>query len=376
MAARTVKCLFYNRTDSVVTKTSENINWGIITDPWNIPGSIAPHTVAEWRTESDGFMTGTEGFAHFSAFDGTGTNNIVAHWNNPFVGLNECSMDVTMDFTGAPSTSFKWNKAILGPVYPNLQKMTEGDIEAWIDGVLFPIYIFSNGNFAANDTTAFFLLDTASGGEKKPPPLFGGPTKKSLIDKPNTELNTAQWQGTWAADDIVVTITNLSGGQMVAHVSEFNAPSGPDIEFSESFRLWTLSPPTVHTLAIGTSKALGISPASAITAMQHASVLIGDDKNSSAPQAGSKAFSRAITAVTKNNGQTVSTAGLDKVSRGVGLAIERSKFTVTLSNGVHLMLFDQFDGSQKVGQVMHYQRNVLDNVVARRARLNYVIPLH
>lgn len=375
MAARTVRCIFNNRTSETITKTTENVNWGIITDPWAIPSSIGPGQTAEWRTESDGFMTGTEGFAHFIVSDGTAQNNLVAHWDNPFFGPNNCSMDVTMDFTGAPSTSFVWKCGILTAYYPNLVKMLEGDIEAWIDGILFPPYIITNGNFAADDTTAFFVLDMPNSGSVSSP-LFTAPTTKALTEKPNSERNTSQWVGTWVTDGIAVTITDLGGGLLNAHITEVNASPGTNLDFSEDFRFWSLSMSMVHAMGLGAGKALGIDPTMAMAAVKHSSLLLGDDRKSKAPQGASAAFSRSIATALSSKLNRVSKTELDKVSKGIGLAIESSKFTVSLGNGVYLQLYDQFDDKNKVGSIMHYERHVLGNAIVRKARLEFVIPLH
>ncbi|MBA3756445.1 MAG: hypothetical protein H0X02_09560 [Nitrosomonas sp.] len=52
---------------------------------------------------------------------------------------------------------FEGAKQIGSNMPPNLEKMLDGDVEAWIDAVLFPPYIVANAS-SANDAIATFAI--------------------------------------------------------------------------------------------------------------------------------------------------------------------------------------------------------------------------
>lgn len=59
--------------------------------------SIAPGTQATWRTQSNGFMTGTEGRATFGS--GSGPAGFTVNWNNPYIGSNSYSCSAPTGFS-------------------------------------------------------------------------------------------------------------------------------------------------------------------------------------------------------------------------------------------------------------------------------------
>ena len=84
MAARSVKVLFRNYSNKKLIKIDEGLDHGIwVSTP---PNSIDPTQTADWKSESAGFMTGTEGWVIYRP-EGVG-KDIRLHWDNPFVGSN------------------------------------------------------------------------------------------------------------------------------------------------------------------------------------------------------------------------------------------------------------------------------------------------
>lgn len=73
-------------------------------------------------------------------------------WDNPFVGGNKSSIGIVQDFTGNPSQVFEGTKHMDGSPPWNLEKMAAGDVEAWIDAMLFPPYA------VVNDANAVFAI--------------------------------------------------------------------------------------------------------------------------------------------------------------------------------------------------------------------------
>jgi hypothetical protein len=61
MAARSIDVVFHNFTDQFLMELEDGLNLGSCTDPWQPPNGIAAEVTAEWRSEPDGFLTGTEG---------------------------------------------------------------------------------------------------------------------------------------------------------------------------------------------------------------------------------------------------------------------------------------------------------------------------
>jgi len=82
MASRSVRCELRNFTGEVVVRRSHFLAHGI----W-APGDHDPalgEASPQWESESDGFMTGTEGRAVYVGPSGS----VELFWNNPFVGGN------------------------------------------------------------------------------------------------------------------------------------------------------------------------------------------------------------------------------------------------------------------------------------------------
>lgn len=87
MATRSTRIVFHNQTGFSLTKTEDGLSHGEWTDPWYPADVINPDSVTEWRSESDGVATGTEGSARYAINDGHGAS-VYVHWDNPFLGSN------------------------------------------------------------------------------------------------------------------------------------------------------------------------------------------------------------------------------------------------------------------------------------------------
>jgi hypothetical protein len=83
MAARSVDVLFRNATPSRLVRQNYRLLHGIWGPP--PPPEIAPSAEVQWRSESSGFMTGTEGEVIFGLPSG---DQVRFHWNNPYYGSN------------------------------------------------------------------------------------------------------------------------------------------------------------------------------------------------------------------------------------------------------------------------------------------------
>src|SRR5262245_41748213 len=143
MPARTVRCLFSNQTEFPIVYESDDLSHGEYTGSWLPPQQVKPGEIGEWRSESDGIMTGTEGPAKSII---NVPDSMVGHkefidiwWDNPYVGTNSADLKVTNDFGGTPSTDIREGHFIQsGGPPPNAMKVADTDVEAWLDTFLFP----------------------------------------------------------------------------------------------------------------------------------------------------------------------------------------------------------------------------------------------
>jgi len=101
MAARSVHVTFDNRTGRNLLKQNDVLEHG----EWTSRPPLVIGNRGEWESESDGFLTGTEGSTKYNIVDLD--NNVLGsfevHWDNPFVGSNSYSHSVTpaSDSTGS-----------------------------------------------------------------------------------------------------------------------------------------------------------------------------------------------------------------------------------------------------------------------------------
>lgn len=65
-------------------------NAGLDDGVWKIQPPQIIGDRGEWESESDGFLTGTEGRVAYALedVDGNHLGDLALHWNNPFVGSN------------------------------------------------------------------------------------------------------------------------------------------------------------------------------------------------------------------------------------------------------------------------------------------------
>jgi hypothetical protein len=83
-AARSVEVKFENLTDFTLRRVGFDLPHGVWTSfP---PENIGPGDVMSWQTESDGFMTGTEGKVEYRS--DSESEKLFVKWDNPFIGSN------------------------------------------------------------------------------------------------------------------------------------------------------------------------------------------------------------------------------------------------------------------------------------------------
>ena len=98
MAARSTVVIFANTThNTLLIKVSEGLSHGEWTaEP---PGEIGPGAQVQWSSESNGFLTGTEGWVRYLPVDANSDNigipsptpdseTVYIYWDNPYAGSN------------------------------------------------------------------------------------------------------------------------------------------------------------------------------------------------------------------------------------------------------------------------------------------------
>lgn len=87
MACRGVENILVNESQHELVLESHELDHGIWSPTGPMPARIAPGATARWGSESNGFMTGTEGTAIYKV--GSTGARLTIYWDNPFIGDNE-----------------------------------------------------------------------------------------------------------------------------------------------------------------------------------------------------------------------------------------------------------------------------------------------
>ncbi|MFF4498072.1 Crystal protein ET79 [Streptomyces sp. NPDC001546] len=90
-AARSTAVRVVNNSGTLLARTGAGLSHGIWTGNSLPPSLIGPGASATWESESEGVMTGTEGYANYTMAGG-GTVSI--RWDNPFSGSNKYQCQV------------------------------------------------------------------------------------------------------------------------------------------------------------------------------------------------------------------------------------------------------------------------------------------
>ncbi|MFF1482794.1 Crystal protein ET79 [Streptomyces sp. NPDC058301] len=94
-AVRSTKVILTNDSGRSLARTGASLSHGVWSDNSLPPSLIIPSATGIWTSESDGFMTGTEGRVTYTMSEG-GTVSI--SWNNPFAGSNSYNCTVPVGF--------------------------------------------------------------------------------------------------------------------------------------------------------------------------------------------------------------------------------------------------------------------------------------
>ncbi|WP_431683669.1 Crystal protein ET79 [Kitasatospora sp. KL5] len=95
-AARSTHVTLQNRTTSTMDRTSSSLKHGTWSHNMVPPDAVYPFANGAWQSESNGFMTGTEGRAVYNMY---GVGNVEIWWDNPYAGSNKYSCDAPRGYT-------------------------------------------------------------------------------------------------------------------------------------------------------------------------------------------------------------------------------------------------------------------------------------
>jgi hypothetical protein len=109
-AVRSVIVVFLNGTGSPLKLVDKELAHGIWTPNWLPPDTIPVGATAQWRSESNGVATGTEGEAAYEIQGQAG--KFTFRWNNPFIGANTYSLTVPDGFKGEKTSGGEGNRTI------------------------------------------------------------------------------------------------------------------------------------------------------------------------------------------------------------------------------------------------------------------------
>lgn len=114
-SARSTDVQFLNQTGCDLNR----IDYGLAHGEWWAypPESMDSYTKATWVSESNGFLTGTEGYVKFKTSDCHNPNNkrkiVQVHWANPYIGANSYDYDGTDPAFLVPHTGGGGNNALV-----------------------------------------------------------------------------------------------------------------------------------------------------------------------------------------------------------------------------------------------------------------------
>jgi hypothetical protein len=363
MPERTFRVGILNASSSLnLVQTFNHLCGGEWTGGWAPPASIASGSAGELQSESDGFMTGTEGYVKYDVVGPTGRQGMIyVYWDNPYYGnthfrfaTNEDDVYPDCDYTiQAGSSTFGEGGTL--PFVLNFSEFkagTEeggqitsvGDLVNWVVG---PATLL--GLVGIDDHPELDLeLDDASSGA--PPESFGttslGPVTLQLL----TKATMAQWVGDWEDGNVMVNITD-SAGHLTATI--YDGSTTPPLSFTDTF-----VPGPGSLIGPGSAVIQNLLNAHSLTPDQLASfsqaaktvikqVIMKPQKASTAR----KSFESLVEA--QPHGLR---PGTSTVSKAIGALLQPQGGVAYLNNHVALTLYGAMQGGKQIYEQLEYQR--------------------
>ena len=101
-AARSVQINFNNQTSETLSLPTNgaSLSGGEWSSGLTPPSSIPPNSQVVWQSESDGFLTGTQGTATYVFQNAATTMSVIVSWDNPYDGSSTYSAVVNPQGSG------------------------------------------------------------------------------------------------------------------------------------------------------------------------------------------------------------------------------------------------------------------------------------
>lgn len=392
MPQRTFRTIIRNPTSDLnLVGTFNHLCHGQWTDLLQPPATIPPGGSGGMQSESNGVLTGTEGYAKYDVIRaGTRVGMIYVYWDNPFFGIThfvfksnavdvnpDCDFSIpsgsVFDPTGVTFT-FGFDEYDHGGVgggdltnVTDLLGLSSAGILSTLAGTLIDVgspvegeiaYLAGVTGIDEHPELDLSVGDTpvSTGIFATVPPIFGSGSEK-MSHKLLMAATPEDWVGRWASENgkvtvnIVLTTPTASSTQLTAAIHD--ATSAPPLSLTETF-----VPGPQNLLAQGTSvfgillKLQAKNPEEE-TALRAAGATTIDTAIKAPSE---KALTRThFEMLAKNTGV------VDSDAQGVGAAlvdlIDFDQGAAYLSNGIVLQLYAQlFSSGQLFGIQALYQR--------------------
>jgi hypothetical protein len=332
-------------------------------------GRIPPSSSAALEAESDGIMTGTEGYVKYDLIRGPGKFGMIyAYWDNPWWGVThfrcggalddifpDCDFDPpagSSGFTGGPLTA-----ASLHFVSYIGGKAGGGEITSLTDfsnaALLGPFFTFALLGIDKNPTLRLEVVDsTTVSSPGTSVPLFGSapPGRRSL--RLFTKAPLEQWVGLWSQGRVEIRIDRVNSLLLSARITDRSTAT--PLEFTDSF-----TPGPEGLLQSGASPILDGLIGHNIQAVQErqtvrrvATRII--QSAAARPLSRSLVRQRVQAEVGQNSG--ITTTDLEKFSGALGKILSPASGAAYLSHNVALHLYAVLQGGVQIGFQLQYQR--------------------
>lgn len=374
MPHRSFRVMIQNASSSLtLNQTFSHLCHGEWTGGWAPPPSIAPGALGGMQSESDGFMTGTEGYVKYDVVGPTGLDSpptarqgmIYIYWDNPFYGYThfrfatsstdvppDCDFSIpagTSAFPGGGDLDFALNFTMYQHGVHGGGDITS--LSDFVNYVVGPVSLLGLVGIDDNPELDLELDDAASA----PPESFGtaslGPVNLQLLNQATMQ----QWVGDWENGNVNVNISQ-SGRELTATI--YDGTSAPPLSFTDTFvpGAGSLLGPGVGVVQ-NLVNAQSEDPAQRSAFSKAAKTVIGQvAKSPSQAAAAAKHFQSLVENLKTSTPLAVVQAKTRTVSTAIAELLQAQGGVAYLSNHVALRLFGTFQRGKQTGEQLQYQR--------------------
>jgi hypothetical protein len=376
MPVRSFRLFIKNSSEDVrLHKRNEHLCWGSWTShEWMPPIDILPGEEKAFQSESDGFATGTEGWAKYEVVDSSnqGIGMVFAYWDNPYAlgdtyfGCDKAFDDVTAPCDDSPDSS--GDTSVYSSARPgkpdNFDLIPISKRQQTEDAWTSP---FTVGILPNCEARAEFVFRPSVPGS------FGSLGQKSVA--PIVDAVGSNWIGDWSGGSITIKIRQTLWD--VLQVSVVDETANPALTFSETFyigensRILQTAIDSVSTLTSDTSNAT-LARAVKMTVSDALRIVpVTQPQSAISPR-----IIGALLTAADDLSISLTTNGISKIARQIAAAHSKSRYQAWLSHGVALELDWILQGGIKVGEQIHYMRVLASGVVEADAILQVVPSIH